>query len=74
MGDELHLPWKIGVNALKLEILNLMTSRYNLSFGEAIYRQITALVAYDPLVDEIVKTLIKECPYNGLPVLFGRNP
>ena len=39
---------------------------------------------YDPLVDEIMQTLISECGYTdkdgnfvnlkGLPVLFGRNP
>ena len=87
--DELHLPWRMGVELLKLEIINLLVNRYNYSVPDAVAKQATATASYDPDIDNIMKTLIKECrelvdvyvPHlgvnmhpKGLPALFGRNP
>jgi len=74
MADIIYLPWKLANQLLKLEILNLMVNRYDIPFDQAIYRQITSIVKYDPLVDDIIKTLINESPYGGLCILLGRNP
>lgn len=73
-GDELHLPWRIGVAGLKLEILNLLTNRKGYTMPDAQAKHARAMSNYDPEVDECLKTLIAECPYVGLPVFFGRNP
>lgn len=73
-ADELIMPWKIMVQSLKLEILNAFVSRYNIDPNEAIYRHNKALSQYDPLIDKIMKDLIAESPFKGLPILFGRNP
>lgn len=74
MADELWLPWNIGTTVLKLEIINLLLHRYGMTLAEAMRRYACATVTYDPLIDQIMKTLIQECPYPGLPTLFGRNP
>lgn len=73
-ADELHLPWRIGVTGLKLEILNRLQSKYNMNLSKALYIHYKALNSYVPEVHTILKQLIKECPYKGLPTLFNRNP
>lgn len=73
-SDELHVPWKVGVNLLKLEILNVLINRQKMTFDRALGKFFTAETTYDPDVDKIMQTLIKECPFKGLPTLFGRNP
>jgi hypothetical protein len=74
--DELYFPWAVTVNLLKLHILGRLVRVHNMGIGEAVARQITALVRYDPLIDQIMKDLIKECnpEFPGLPVCFWRNP
>lgn len=87
--DELYIPWKIGVELLKLEIINVLVNRMGYTVDDALTKQNKASVSYDAEVDEIMKTLIRECrekstiyiPHlgrsihpKGLPALFGRNP
>jgi hypothetical protein len=74
VGDELHVPWRVGTSILKLEILNVLINRQQMSFQAAMSKYFTAETSYDPDIHAIIKQLIKECPYKGLPVLFGRNP
>jgi len=73
-GDELHIPWRIGVICLKLEILNLLMSRAGLSLDQALRKHTNATICYDQDVADIMEILIAECEYKGLPVLFNRNP
>ena len=74
--DELYFPWAVTVNLLKLHIIGRLIRKHNMTIGEAIICQITALLRYDPLIDQIMKDLIRECQpdFPGLPVLFNRNP
>lgn len=72
--DEIHIPWTTGVVALKLEIINLLRNRYKYSFNDAILKHYKAISEYDPEIHKILNTLIAECPYKGLPVIWGRNP
>lgn len=75
--DDLHIPWKIAVVGLKLEILNVLTHpdrQYKMSMPEALALHAKAIGTFDPIIHEVIKTLKKECPYKGFPVLFGRNP
>lgn len=73
-ADELIMPWNIMVQSLKLEILNRLVSKYNIDPNDAIYRHNKSFSQYDPIIAEIMNDLIKECPYKGLPLIFGRNP
>lgn len=73
-GDELHIPWKVGVEILELEILNLLRSRFGYSHNDAIIIHNKAKNKYIPDVYRCMQALIKECPYKGLPVLWNRNP
>ena len=87
--DELHIPWKMGVELLKLEIVNFLVNRNGYNMPDAIAKHAAAIAQYDPDIDQIMKTLIQEChdlvevyvPHlqmnikpKGLLVLFGRNP
>ena len=73
-SNELHLPWRIGVAGLKLELINLMIKRFGYTIHNALAKHNRALSNYDPDIDKMMKILIKECRYKGLPVLLGRNP
>lgn len=74
MADEIYVPWKMAVNALKLEIINLLVNRYGYTHVQAIDKQMQSLAKYDPIIDDIMKKLIAECSYKGLTVILGRNP
>lgn len=88
-GDELHIPWNIGVNTYKLMLINVLINRRNYSMPAAMAKVQNALIRYDRDIDEIFQLLISECGYRkynsakqkydwidlkGLPVLFNRNP
>lgn len=76
--DEIHLPWKLGVTILKLEIINVLMNRHNYTMPEALAKHSGALAMYDQDIDNILQILINECKedtgYRGLPFLVGRNP
>jgi hypothetical protein len=79
--DEIYMPWLMAVQALKLEIVNVLMNRMHKTEPEAIAIHEKALAQFDPLVYEIMNTLIAECPCRtasgkkvGLPILMGRNP
>lgn len=72
--DELHLPWGIGVQQHKLEIINLLVNRNGYTPHEAQSLYEKSKYNYNELIDSIMQTLIEECPYKGLPVILGRNP
>ena len=74
VGDELHIPWRIAVTNLRLEILNVLQNRQGHTISSALDIYHRALFTYDENIDQIINTLIDECPYKGLPVSFGRNP
>jgi hypothetical protein len=72
--DEIHIPWLMAVQVLKLEIINVLMNRMHKTEPEALAIHRRALAMFDPLVYDIMNTLVKECPFKGLPVLMGRNP
>lgn len=74
IADELHIPWRIGVTGLKLEIMNILQNRQGKTLSESLDIFHKALFRYDQNIMDIINTLIAECPYKGLPVIFGRNP
>jgi len=74
LSDEIHLPWRIGVTGHKLEIINFLINRNGYTSNEALYEYNKALFTYSELIDDILKTLIRECPAKGLICIVGRNP
>lgn len=74
MGDEIHIPWKIIVNSMKHEIINVLVNRRGYSPNDAIAKHVKSLVIYDQEIYDILMELKSECPYKGIPVLIGRNP
>ena len=77
-SDVVYMPWKAGLVLYKLEILNLLQYRYGFSMPKALAKLNKAMVQYDPDIDQILQTLIRECRekygYRGLPIMCGRNP
>lgn len=80
-GDELLIPWQIGVASFKLEIINILTKRYGYKTNEAMKLYRNSILTYNELIDEIFHILIKESPHRTLTSnkhcifsLFGRNP
>lgn len=74
MGDEVHVPWHVGITNLKLEILNILMHRKHYSLPEALALHNRAVTSYVEEIDQCLRTLIDECRFKGLPILFGRNP
>ena len=79
--DELILPWAIGVTTLKLHIMNRLIYKYDYSLTDAIKIYSKAEATYDPLVYDIITSIINEyrtssdgVSFIGIPVLFNRNP
>lgn len=71
--DEIHVPWVVGVSAFRPHLLNkLMGMDYTLD--EASELLFTTAFKHNDLIDTLLKELIAESDYKGLPVLFNRNP
>lgn len=73
-GDEIKLPWVVGVSQLKCEILNVLTHRKGMTMEQAKTLWISAQVNYVPEIDEAMRVLINESPQKAINVLLGRNP
>lgn len=71
--DELHLPWPIAVNLLRVHIWSRLV-RQGYSSGEAMAIQQSAIQCYDERIAKMMDEFIDECPFKGLPVWFDRNP
>jgi hypothetical protein len=72
--DELHIPWSIGVNTLRVHIIGILQNRYDYMLVDAQRIHSRAITTYDKTVDDIMKSLIEESPCHGLPVLWHRPP
>lgn len=68
------MPWKLMVNALKLQIINVLIHRKRYNINDALYKHFRALVMYDEDIYQIMMDLMRECPWKGIPCLLGRNP
>lgn len=68
------IPWRTMVIQLHCEILNVLMNRYHMTKPDAWLLWSKAIVAYDQTIHDVINTLIAECPFKGLPILFGRNP
>lgn len=73
-GDEVHIPWSIGVHVWATHLAAMLTIRYHYSTNKAYTKVSKAINVYDYQVDVCMQTLIKESPYKGLPIILNRNP
>jgi hypothetical protein len=73
LTNDVHLPWNMAVDLLRLYIIDRLVRRHNMSVPDATAQTHASLTQYDPLIDQIMKDLIglvakhigrMECPYN----------
>ena len=74
-GDELHLPYLMGVVCWKLELINLMVNRMNMTMPQALAKHNAALAHFDEDVWNLLNILIQECKQKckeyGMPYVKG---
>lgn len=71
--QDVHLPWGVGLNVFSLHITNKLL-RLGYTPREA-NKLITEHVnVYHPLLDDLMRLIIKEHPYGKFPILLNRNP
>lgn len=72
--DEIHLPWSLAITVFQTHLLGklMRTHGFGANDGRAFLTYHT--YKYHPLIDQLFNELIDECPYDGIPNLFGRNP
>jgi len=70
---ELHIPWGIGVSVMKVHLISKLKRR---GFGPNAAEALLATYAqsYSPLLDELFRELIDECPFEGIPCTIVRHP
>jgi hypothetical protein len=71
---ELHIPWKMAVNTLRVHIKGILCREYDMGIHEVEIRVRRALNKFDPLIKEIMDRMIEESPFPGLPCLWDRPP
>lgn len=73
LPDELHIPMKMAVNTLRVQIYGKLLSRgYNIN--DAVAKLHMALQVVDEEILEIINTMIKESPFPGIPCVWDRPP
>jgi hypothetical protein len=73
-GDELMIPWVVGVSQYKCEIINVLTRRMGLTIEQAKQKWVLAQVQIVEEVKQAIEILLDESPYKAFPCLLGRNP
>jgi len=69
----IEIPWGVGVSMFRIHLVNYLFAM-GYTANEAIAFLNEHAMKYHPLLDEMFQRLIAECPYQGIPVLFVRNP
>lgn len=70
---ELHLPWGLSLQLLKLHISNKLLRRgFTPNEIEHLFREYA--LRYNVLLDEIMTELVQESPQGRIPVILQRNP
>ena len=71
---ELHWPWRMAVNTLRVHIKGVLLRDYKMSINEADMKFQAALQVVDEDIKRIMNKLIEDSPYPGLPVVWDRPP
>ena len=70
--DEIHVPWSVGVTAFRPHILNKL-AKLGYPHKKADRMLLRAVKKYNPIIDEILQSLISSSPNGKLYVLIQRN-
>lgn len=73
--QELHLPWSMSIQLLKLHIAAILLKppyRYTPTEINNLCRDYA--LRYHPVLDEVMCKLIEDTPHVGIPCIFQRNP
>lgn len=70
---EIEAPWCVGVTAFRPHLLNKL-KKLGYNYKQASSLLFAAVQTYNPLVDKLLKELIKESKYPGIPIILQRNP
>lgn len=71
---ELHIPWKMAVNTLRVHIMGVLCREYGMSINESVAKVRRALQIVDPDVQAIMNRMIEESPFPGIPCVWDRPP
>lgn len=71
---ELHIPWKMAVNTLRVHLRGILHREYGMGINEAVNKVRQALQIVDSDIKFIMDKLIEESPFPGLPCLWDRPP
>ena len=71
---ELHVPWQMAVNTLRVHIRGVLCREYGMTINESVTRVQRALQMVDPLVRDIMNRMIEESPFPGIPCVWDRPP
>jgi hypothetical protein len=71
--DDLHIPWNVAVQLFSIHLTNKL---YRLGYTpREVERHLREhSLRYCPILDRLLKELIAESPYVGIPCLLQRNP
>ena len=73
--DEISLPYKCLIELLQQRIINILQKGYNKSYSDAYNIWYRANIKEDPMVKNIIETLINnDNSGRGLPCIINRNP
>jgi hypothetical protein len=71
--DEIHVPWGIGITAFRFQLKNKLM-KLGMDNNSAIGMLNAHVNKFHPLLNEMLKEFIRECPFKGIPTLIARNP
>lgn len=71
---ELHIPWKMAVNTLRVHILGVLGREYGLTINQALSKVRRALQVIDEDIRIIMNKFIEDSPFPGIPCLWDRPP
>lgn len=71
--DDLEVPWVVGLTAFRPHVINkLMARGYNYKEANRICN--VSIKKYSKEMEDILDELVKDNRYNGIPIIFSRNP
>lgn len=71
---ELHVPWQMAVNTLRVHIMGSLCREYGMSINQSVAKVRRALQIVDPEVKAIMDRMIEESPFPGIPCVWDRPP
>jgi len=71
--DELYIPWKSAIRIFEYHIINILYNRNGMTMNVILKMLSDAESRYIPLIDDVLKTLIKE-GRDGIACILYRNP